>query len=165
MEFSSSRDRIFRFSALSSECPVGALRLGHHLLAATFALTMFSWATAARADPCEGRLPSSPGQKFEGVVRYVGDGDSLCVGQSPDSRTWIEVRLADFDAPELHSAQGPQAKSLLEQVAFGRSARCEARRGRGGRVISHDRVIAVCRVNGRSIGDLLRDRHAPEGGN
>jgi len=164
MEFSSSRDRILRCLALSSERPVGALRLGHHLLAA-FALIMFSWATAARADPCEGQLPSSHGQKFEGVVRYVGDGDSLCVGQSPDPQTWIEVRLADFDAPELHTPQGPRAKSLLEQVAFGHIARCEARRGRSGRVISHDRVIAVCRVDGRSIGDLLKERHAPEGGN
>jgi hypothetical protein len=53
------------------------------------------------ADPCEGRLPSAAGQKFEGLVRYAGDGDSLCSGQSPDPLTWIEVRLADFDAPEL----------------------------------------------------------------
>lgn len=113
MEFSSSRDRILRCLALSSERPGGALRLGHHLLAA-FALIMFSWATAARADPCEGQPPSSHGQKFEGVVRYVGDGDSLCVGQSPDPQTWIEVRLADFDAPELHTPQGPIPPKALE---------------------------------------------------
>jgi len=99
------------------------------------------------------------------LIRYVGDGDSLCIGQLADPQTWIEVRLADFDAPELHAPEGRRAKTLLEQVAFGRSARCEVRRGRGGRVVSHDRVIAVCRVNERSIGDLLRERHAPEGGN
>lgn len=47
---------------------------------------------------------------------------------------------------------------LLEQIAFGRRAQCEARRGWSGRVISYDRVLAVCRVNGRSTGDLLRGR-------
>jgi endonuclease YncB( thermonuclease family) len=122
-------------------------------------------ATPARADPCEGRLPSQPGQQFSGTVRYVGDGDGLCVGNSSDPNTWIEVRLADFDAPELHAPDGRLSKSLLEQVAFGQNVACEARRGRRGRVIVFDRVIAVCRVHGRSIGDLLRARRAPEGGN
>lgn len=148
-----------------SELLVNSPRRVHHLLAATFSLMIFSWATPALADPCEGRLPSLAGQKFEGLVRYVGDGDSLCVGQVADPRTWIEVRLADFDAPELHAPEGRRAKALLDQVAFGRRARCEVRLGRNGRVISHDRVIALCRVDGRSIGDLLREHHAPEGGN
>lgn len=57
----------------------------------------------ARADPCEGRLPARAGETFSGVVRYIGDGDSLCVGPNTDPATWIEVRLSDFDAPELHS--------------------------------------------------------------
>jgi endonuclease YncB( thermonuclease family) len=129
------------------------------------ALAFLVMATPARADPCEGRLPSQPGQQFAGTVRYVGDGDGLCVGTSNDPNTWIEVRLADFDAPELHAPDGRLSKSLLEQVAFGQSVACEARRGRRGRVIVFDRVIAVCRVHGRSIADLLRARHAPEGGN
>jgi endonuclease YncB( thermonuclease family) len=122
-------------------------------------------ASPARADPCEGRLPSRAGQQFSGPVRYVGDGDGLCVGNSTDPSTWIEVRLADFDAPELHSADGRRSKGFLEQVAFGQTVNCEARRGRSGRVIVYDRVIAVCRVGDRSIGDLLRGLHAPEGGN
>lgn len=122
-------------------------------------------ASPARADPCEGRLPSRSGQQFSGPVRYVGDGDGLCVGNSTDPSTWIEVRLADFDAPELHSADGRRSKGFLEQVAFGQTVNCEARRGRSGRVIVYDRVIAVCRVGNRSIGDLLRGLHAPEGGN
>ena len=165
METSTRPNSTFHFTAAGPMRVVGTPRLAHHLLAAAFAFIMFSWATPARADPCEGRLPSAPGQKFGGVVRYVGDGDSLCVGLSPDPQTWIEVRLADFDAPELHDPEGRRAKALLEQIAFGHIARCEARRGRSGRVISHDRVIAVCRVDGRSIGDLLKERHAPEGGN
>lgn len=119
----------------------------------------------ARADPCTADLPRRVGEMFGGTVRYVGDGDSLCVGNSDDPRTWIEVRLADFDAPELHSPEGPRSKRLLEQMALGRSATCTARRGRSGRVIVYDRVIAVCSVNGRSIGDLLRAAGAPTGGN
>lgn len=136
---------------------MSGLPLGALLLAGT--------ATSARADPCEGRLPTQAGQRFTGTVRYVGDGDSLCVGTSNDPATWIEVRLADFDAPELNAANGRFSKSLLQQVASGQTVACEARRGRSGRVIVFDRVIAVCRVRGRSIGDLLRARQAPEGGN
>lgn len=119
----------------------------------------------AHADPCTAELPRRAGEAFEGTVRYVGDGDSLCVGQSGDPGTWIEVRLGDFDAPELHSADGPRSKQFLEQIALGREASCRAQRGRSGRVIVYDRVIAVCRVGGRSIGDLLRGAGAPSGGN
>lgn len=165
MVFSTTVERVVRFIAAGRELLARSPRPRHHLLPTTFALIMFSWAAPAQADPCEGPLPSAAGQKFEGLVRYVGDGDSLCVGQAADPGTWIEVRLADFDAPELHAPEGRRAKALLEQVAFGHRARCEARPGRSGRVISHDRVIAVCRVDGRSIGDLLREHHAPEGGN
>lgn len=60
----------------------------------------------ARADPCEGRLPSRAGETFSGLVRYIGDGDSLCLGPTVDPSTWIEVRLSDFDAPELNSPTG-----------------------------------------------------------
>lgn len=132
---------------------------------AIWTVFLAAMATPALADPCEGRLPSQPGQQFTGSVRYVGDGDSLCVGNSSDPNAWVEVRLADFDAPELHAPDGRRSKSLLQQVAFGQNVVCEARRGRSGRVIVHDRVIALCRVRGRSIGDLLRARRAPEGGN
>lgn len=157
MNSSTSAEPVVRFFATGLELLARSPRRGHRLLPMTFAFIMFSWAAPAQADPCEGRLPSAVGQKFEGLVRYVGDGDSLCISQSSDPLTWIEVRLADFDAPELHTLEGPRAKALLEQVAFGRRAQCEAHRGRGGRVISYDRVVAVCRVDGRSIGDLLRD--------
>ncbi len=119
----------------------------------------------AHADPCTAELPRRAGETFSGTVRYVGDGDSLCVGNSDDPSTWIEVRLGDFDAPELNSPDGRRSKRFLEQAAMGQAARCTARRGRSGRVIVYDRVIAVCQVNGRSIGDLLRAAGAPTGGN
>lgn len=119
----------------------------------------------ASADPCTAQLPRHAGDTFAGTVRYVGDGDGLCVGASSDPSTWIEVRLGDFDAPELHSRDGSRSKRFLEQVALGRQASCRAIRGRSGRVIVYDRVIAICTVQGRSIGDLLRAAGAPSGGN
>lgn len=136
------------------------------LLGAIATLAFFAIAPSmAHADPCTAELPRHAGETFNGTVRYVGDGDSLCVGNSGDPSTWIEVRLGDFDAPELHSTDGPRSKQFLEQVAFGRRASCRAIRGRSGRVIVYDRVIALCSVEGRSIGDWLRSVGAPSGGN
>jgi endonuclease YncB( thermonuclease family) len=131
------------------------------LIAACFA----ALPAAAWADPCEGSLPRRAGETFGGQVRYIGDGDSLCVGNSSDPSTWIEVRLADFNAPELHAQGGEAAKDALERLVMGQNAQCVATRGRNGRVVSYDRVIAVCRIGGRSIGDALRSAAAREGGN
>ena len=119
----------------------------------------------AHADPCEGRLPTRAGETFSGLVRYIGDGDSLCVGPSTDPATWIEVRLSDFDAPELHSPTGRADRARLSGLVDGRVLACVAVRGRNGRVIVYDRVIAACRLNGRRVGDLLRQAGGREGGN
>ncbi len=113
--------------------------------------------TAAIGDPCTAPLPP-PGTSFSGTVRYVGDGDSICVGNSGNPATWIEVRVADFYAPELHSAGGPQAKAAMERVAMGRTLQCTAGRR------SYDRVVAQCTLNGTSIGDLMRREGVTEGG-
>ncbi len=112
-------------------------------------------ATPAWADPCTAPLPSRAGELFEGQVRYIGDGDSLCIGASGDPATWIEVRLADFDASELHEPGGPEAKDRLARAAFGHVASCIVTRGRNGRTRSFDRVIATCRIGGRSIAELV----------
>jgi endonuclease YncB( thermonuclease family) len=116
------------------------------------------------ADPCEAPLPSEAGVRFSGVVRYVGDGDGLCVGKTADPRDWIEVRLADFSAPELHQPGGAAAKATLARIALQHAVICTTEQGRGGRVISYDRVIARCRIGADSLGDLLRHSVA-EGGN
>lgn len=129
------------------------------------ALLVLALPALAYADPCEGRLPSRAGDTFSGTVRYIGDGDSLCVGRTTDPREWIEVRLADFDAPELGEPDGRRGRDILSRLARGRSVACTAVRGRSGRVVSHDRVIASCRLNGRRLGDLLRAQRAPQGGN
>lgn len=119
----------------------------------------------ASADPCEGRLPDRSGQAFSGSVRYVGDGDGLCVGADADPRTWVEVRLADFDAPELNAVGGRAARDQLRRLVMGRLVDCVATTGRNGRVIVYDRVIATCRLDGRRVGDLLRGAGVREGGN
>lgn len=129
-----------------------------------FPIAMLAWPSVSHADPCEGRLPSRPGETFSGVVRYVGDGDSLCVGRTTDPEEWIEVRLADFDAPELREPEGARSRDILARLSRGRAVVCTATRGRNGRVVSYDRVIAICRLSGRPLGVLLRSANAPVGG-
>jgi len=82
-----------------------------------------------------------------------------------DPTEWIEVRLADFDAPELSQPQGRHARDMLSSIARGHQVDCTATAGRNRRVTSYDRVIATCRVNGRRLGDLLRAGGTPQGGN
>ena len=72
------------------------------------------------ADHCEGRLPTSAGELFAAVVRYVGDGDNLCLRATNDPASWIEVRLSDFDASELHSATGRVPRNRLSSLVRGR---------------------------------------------
>lgn len=120
----------------------------------SIALASF-YSAAAHADPCTAPLPTQIGDVFAGSVRYVGDGDSLCIGATQNPSTWIEVRLADFDAPELHQPGGREAKERLTRLALGRHARCTVTRGRYGRARSYDRVISVCRIGGRSIAKQL----------
>ncbi len=122
-------------------------------------------ASSAAADPCKaipdhGPAPAylSPGSSFSGLVVYVGDGDSLCVaiGQGPES--WVEVRLADFYAPELRDPAGPAAKATLSRLAMGKRAICRADHQ------SYDRMVARCVIGGTSVGDLMRSAGVAEGG-
>lgn len=134
------------------------------------ALACPSWALA---DPCKAIPDKGPapfwlrqGAKFAGPVPYVGDGDSLCIdvgmamgkGYSADGRFWVEVRLADFYAPELHEPGGANAKVALEQIVRGRFITCVADHQ------SYDRMVARCEVGGRSLGDMMRSTGVAEGG-
>lgn len=120
----------------------------------------------AVADPCKAIPDSGPtpaslafGAVFSGPVVYVGDGDSFCTAAGPEPATWIEVRIADFYAPELNEPGGYVAKLALARIAMGKRARCIAQHR------SHDRIVANCSIDGRSIGDLLRAEGIREGGN
>jgi len=126
-----------------------------HLVAAAGFLAC-AWSAPALADPCEGAL--GKGTTFAGVVRYVGDGDGLCVGPADRPDRWIEVRLADFYAPELHEGGGREAKRRLERLAIGKPLVCRAARQ------SYDRVVAACTLDRRPLGTLLRQAGGSEGG-
>lgn len=126
--------------------------------AGAIALVLASlWASPALADPCEGPLPAKHAS-FTGVVRYVGDGDGLCVGPAGRPDRWVEVRLGDFYAPELHERGGPEAKRQLERLVLGRMIVCRAGRR------TYDRVVGHCTLGGRPLGQLLRAQGAAEGG-
>lgn len=120
---------------------------------------------AAHADPC-GAIPDSgplppylaPGTEFSGPVSYIGDGDSLCVALGPTPAEWVEVRIADFYAPELHELGGEQAKAALARIALGKPIVCVAEHR------SYDRVVATCSLAGVSIGSRLRAAGVREGG-
>lgn len=99
------------------------------------------------------------GRTFSGPVTYVGDGDSLCVAIGEGPSTWVEVRVADFYAPELNGPGGREAKRALERVAKGKHAVCKAQHR------SYDRIVATCRIGGVSIADLMRREGIVEGGN
>lgn len=136
-------------------------------------------ATPALADPCKaipdrGPMPAylAKGRTFSGPVTYVGDGDSMCVdvqvmlvqrgaaGRAGGAgATWVEVRVADFYAPELHAAGGREAKTALERIAKDKQVVCTAGRR------TYDRVVGTCRIGGRTIGDLMRAAGVTEGGN
>lgn len=118
------------------------------------------------ADPCsavpqKGPMPASlaRGERFSGPVVHVGDGDSLCVAVGPrQGADWVEVRLADFHAPELKSPGGREARDTLKRLAAGRRVDCLSR-GR-----TWDRVAADCRLGGRSLGERMRAAGVAEGG-
>lgn len=134
----------------------------------------------ALADPCHAIPDKGPmltwlhkGVTFSGPAVYVGDGDSLCIdvgtrkplssvfewGSRPTkSDDWVEVRLADFYAPELHDAGGREAKTALERIVRGKRLTCVAEH-RG-----YDRMVATCRIDGVSIGDRMRRAGVIEGG-
>lgn len=113
------------------------------------------WSSPALADPCEAPLPKS-GARFSGPVRYVGDGDMICVSTRGGL---VEVRLADFYAPELAEPDGRSARDRLAALAMGRTARCLAGRR------SYDRVVAQCSIDGLGpIGAALRAAGGREGG-
>lgn len=104
---------------------------------------------------CRAPLPDQ-GAHFEGEVSYVGDGDGLCVGFEKGG---VLVRLHDFRALELNQKGGAGAKRVLRDIALGAYVRCESFGSAGYR-----RVSAVCRIDGESVGDLLRKAGLEEGG-
>ena len=135
------------------------------VLAIALSLAALLFPGLSLADPCKaipdrGPLPAylKKGTPFSGAVVYIGDGDSMCVAVEEGPENWVEVRLADFYAPELAAQGGREAKAALERIAMGRRVECRAQHR------SYDRVVALCRLRGVSLGDLLRGAGGREGG-
>ncbi|RZJ78832.1 MAG: nuclease [Brevundimonas sp.] len=128
-------------------------------------LILTTCASPVLADPCSripdrGSMPAdlTRGRSFVGQVVYVGDGDSLCVAVGPRrGLDWVEVRLGDFNAPELHETGGAGARDALARF-MGLTVDCVADHR------SYDRVVARCTYRGRGLGDLLRQAGGVEGG-
>lgn len=118
------------------------------------------------ADPCtfvpdRGGTPLAvrQGRTFAGPVVHVIDGDGLCVAIGPRTGVdWVEVRIADFYAPELNGPGGRAARDTLSRIAMGRRVICTAKRR------SWDRIVAVCQLDGVSLGDHMREAGVREGG-
>lgn len=155
-----------RLRALGAVIGGLVMKSGWTILSALAGFIFAVFASPAFADPCEAPLPARAGAEFSGVVRYIVDGDGLCVGPANgNGATWIEVRLMDFDAPELHEPGGPEARQTLRRLVFGRRVDCVVTPGRRGATTSYDRTHAVCRLGGQRVGDLMRAAGVAEGGN
>jgi micrococcal nuclease len=136
------------------------------VLRALLLLAALAGSSPALADPCKAIPDKGPapawlhrGAAFAGPVVYVGDGDSLCVdvpGIGPSG--WVEVRLSDFYAPELHDEGGAEAKRALARLAKGRRVECTAEHQ------SYDRMVATCLLRGRSLGVLMENLGIEGGG-
>lgn len=136
-------------------------------------LACAAWLTstaALAADPCtaipeHGPLPPyiALGKPFRGQVSHIIDGDGLCVATGNGPSTWVEVRLADFFAPELNEG-GRAAKAALERLAMNRAIVCVPQLGFKGDIRTGDRIVARCQIGNRSVGDLMRGAGVREGG-
>lgn len=63
----------------------------------------------------------------------------------------------------LARQRGKRAKVILEREVIGKSATCTITKGKSGKTTCYDRVIAVCRVGGSPVGDILRQAGVPPG--
>jgi micrococcal nuclease len=128
---------------------------------ALFGLGLALLASTALADPCEAPITGyRSGQTLQGTVRYVVDGDGICISNSADPKTWVEIRLADFFAPEISTPEGKKAKAALERII--RADPQVACSTFGER--SYDRLIATCSTSAGPIGAQMRAAGINEGG-
>ena len=108
----------------------------------------------------QGAIDDHYTEKITGVVVRIIDGDGIMVGNT-------EIRLGDFNAPELRQAGGGEAKDALYRIAYGKQVICTPCEGarNPNRCKSYDRIIATCRIQGERIGDIMRAKGIKEGGN
>lgn len=125
------------------------------LVAALGLLTAAGTAQARDEHPCTGPAPVA-GVEIRGPVLHVVDGATLCVALGFETDSWILLRLADAPRPSslrrVSTAEAaPNPRGALMQAALAKMATCRTVRGDGGG------VEAVCEVEGRPLGEALRD--------
>jgi hypothetical protein len=91
--------------------------------------------------------PPPRGAAFSGPVVAVLDAGTLCVAEGPLPQERIRVRLAD--------AIGGRDPSQLATLSLSRRVDCRAARRAGAT------VLGICRIDGASIGAMLRPAHSP----
>lgn len=113
-------------------------------------------AQASEDHPCTGPSPVA-GVEIRGPVLHVVDGSTLCVALGFEPDTWILVRLADAPRPSpiqrvsTTEVATPNPRGALMQAALAKMATCRTVHGDDGG------VEAVCEVEGRPLGEALRD--------
>ncbi len=91
------------------------------------------------------RILAAP-KPLRGTVTHVRDGDTIEIGE-------IAVRLQGVAAPELRDPLGREAGEAMRRLVLGRMVECVPDGSR-----SHDRIVAVCFLDGQDIGAWLIGR-------
>lgn len=78
-----------------------------------------------------------------GTVTHVRDGDTIEIADIP-------IRLNGIAAPELDEPQGQAARDFVQDLVSGKIVSCDLNGER-----SYDRVIGVCFVGDKDIGELI----------
>lgn len=76
-------------------------------------------------------------------LAVVLDGDTIALGGT-------HIRLQGIAAPEIREPGGPESRDWLRRLLAGEMVRCEPDGTR-----TWERVVAVCYVRGRDIGEAL----------
>jgi len=84
-------------------------------------------------------------RKVIGVI----DGDTIRVARKIDGTN--KIRLAGFNAPELHQSGGQEAKRILSRLVNGKEVTIHPK-GR-----SYDRIVADIIINRKSAARKLRE--------
>lgn len=110
---------------------------------------------AAPQNPCTGPSPVA-GVEIRGPVLHVIDGQTICVALGFETDAWIRLKLADAPVAKAlrktsNTGQEPDPRGALMQAALAKMATCRTIRDQSGG------VAALCEVDGKPLGELLRD--------
>lgn len=116
-------------------------------------------ASAADArNPCSGPSPVA-GVEIRGPVLHVIDGQTICVALGFETDAWIRLKVADAPTAlpvRKTSTAGrgePDPRGALMQASLAKMATCRTIKDETGE------VAALCEVEGRPLGEILRDEN------